>query len=231
MQSELIVKNQSQNPIAYLGVTINAGDSYTVPFFDLFDWCLSPDFQAAVLASSDIVVSDGNTDFKTTSAIDYMKSLRPTFVVTRFERDDRTLKATSASVAVDSQTGQATVEFDVPGSDDRTISGGEAWFGSAHIDDWIMALEVYTKNDIPPGVLGPDPIPAGTIVQTYHDTEMPAEQQGYRIPFKRGLKEVETIAGYGTIPAGLTLRIKVQKGGDAPFNDKFYCNVEWGIKQ
>lgn len=152
-------------------------------------------------------------------------------VVTQFEKNDKDLKLASGEAAVDANTGAAVIEIPV-GSGGRYIDEGVAWFDVPHAQDRITAIEGVTAVDLPADALFPGcpALPAGTSVKTYHDDEISAEFQGWRIPFKRGHIEIDTMAGYGFIPEVLKLKITAKKGGDAPFTGSLFVNVKWGKK-
>jgi hypothetical protein len=146
-------------------------------------------------------------------------------VVTYFEKNDKDLKLCAASGTVDAGTGEATLEFPVPGTpgteEGRYINEGMAFFDEAHAGDKVIAAEVYDKDGIA--------YPAGTVLKSYVDDEQDSSKQCWFIPTKRGFVEVETLAGYGFIPAGFYLRVKAKKAA-GNFTGTFYCNIHWGKK-
>lgn len=109
-----------------------------------------------------------------------------------------------------------------PPSNGRYIDGGEAWFTPGVSGDRVLSLSVVDKDDI----LGMGP---GTVLGTYHDVEVPAGNQGWRLhPVYP--TEVETLGWYGFIPAGMYLVMRVKRSPVATENGNFYCNLQWGIK-
>jgi hypothetical protein len=146
-------------------------------------------------------------------------------VITLFEKNDKTVKIASAKITVDGTSGVGTGKLTAPGSftagDGRWLDCGTCWFDNPHPDDRIMEVNIIDEN----GNFG---VPPGTIVRTYYDDELEADQQGWRIPIKWGQMELEPFAGYGFLPAECSIQIVVQKGGTAPFTGTFYVNVSWG---
>lgn len=144
-------------------------------------------------------------------------------VQTVFETNDKTLKMASDRVDFD-VNGEAVLIFKVPGvpgtSDGRHIAEGMAWTVEQHQDDRVERVDIVDVDDL----LG---YGVGTVVRSYHDEEIEEGQKGWRIPYKRGFAEVETIGGYGFIPAGLYLRIKFLRG-NVLLPGTAYCNLEWG---
>lgn len=144
-------------------------------------------------------------------------------IITQFEKRDKTLKLASAQTDVGSDS-LATVLIKIPGTpgsaDGRWIGGGIAWFDDQHKDDRIMSVE-FTDED---NILG---YGAGTVVGSYTDRDVDTNQQGWRIPNKRGMIEVEALGGYGFAPAGFYLKIIGKKGGELT-TGTFYLNIEWG---
>lgn len=144
-------------------------------------------------------------------------------VTTQFELNDKDLKI--ASIQSDTVDGEAVLLLKVPGimanGDGRFVSGGYAWFDSQHKDDRILNIEVVDIDN----VLG---YGENVVVKTYHDDDVDDANKGWRIPIKFGHLEVETLGGYGFIPAELYLRVVGRKGDSS--SGTLYINVEWGKK-
>lgn len=144
-------------------------------------------------------------------------------VQTVFETNDKTLKAASGAADFD-VNGDAVITFTVPGTpgtgDGRWISEGGVWIVEQHKDDRVYEIQIVDTLDL----LG---YGAGTVIRTYHDEEIADTQKGWRIPYKRGQAEAETIGGYGFIPAGFDLVVKFKRGGGLTTGTA-YCNLLWG---
>lgn len=143
-------------------------------------------------------------------------------VTTQFEKNDKDLKIASIIGNVDGN-GDVEMTLQIPGTpgtaDGRWINGGTAFFHTPHSGDRVTACEVVDLDDL----LGAG---AGYVVKTFHDQDVDANNQGWRIPTKRGLVEVETMGGYGFIPAGLYIRIKGKKG-EGITTGTLCINMEW----
>jgi hypothetical protein len=143
-------------------------------------------------------------------------------VTTQFEKNDKDLKIASIVGNVDG-SGNAEMSLLIPGTpgtaDGRWVNGGIAFFDEQHHGDRITAVEVVDLDNI----LG---YGAGTVLKTYHDEDVPEANQGWRIPDRRGLVEVETMGGYGFIPAGLYIRIKGKKG-EGVTTGTLCIDIEW----
>lgn len=161
------------------------------------------------------------------------KNAQPAGVVqqvkTTFESRDLTLSCCRGVSDVDPTTGAAVFQVISPGTPGdpnggRWVSWGEAWFTGAdrHADDYIVGIEIVDVDDI----YG---MGAGTVLQHYHDMDVPEANRGWSMPTHYGNAEVEPIGYYGHIPAGLYLRITAQKGGTGPHTGvKFRVNIGWG---
>jgi hypothetical protein len=143
-------------------------------------------------------------------------------VITQFEKRDKTLKLSSAQQDVGGDS-LATLLIKIPGTpgstDGRWINGGIAWFDDQHKDDRVVSVS-FTDED---NILG---YGAGFVVGSYTDYNLDEPQQGWRIPNKRGVIEVEAIGGYGFAPSGFYLKIVGKKGGSLT-TGTFYINIEW----
>lgn len=65
------------------------------------------------------------------------------------------------------------------------------------------------------------------IMKPYHDEELPEENQGCYIPLAYTNAEIEPVGGYGFIPAEFYIVVIGKKGGQGPFDDTFYINIDW----
>lgn len=169
------------------------------------------------------------TDFET----NYLPTANQTpksEVVTQFELNNKTLVACSDVQPCDPTSGLCVLSFVVPGtftgvdpsSSGRFVDWGQGWFYPQDPMDHITQISIIDTN----GATG---LPAGSVVKTYYDTDMPVGQQGIRIPYKFGHAEVEPIGGYGFIPSTFTLQIAGQKGTPGP-NCYMFANVFWGVQ-
>lgn len=222
MYSICYVKNISGSLFTLMGKEFAVDESWLLPDNLRPEWAID-DSVVLAITSSDIVLNDGSADIDGISKqIGYLKNSLPSEVTTQFEKNDKTLKMCSAAQDFDSN-GDAVMSIKVPGTygtDVRFISGGELWTSDQHKNDRVLEVSVVDVDN----VLG---YGANTVIQTYHDTDVPSDQQGWRIPFKRGQVDAETIGGYGVIPAELYLTIKVTSGhGNA--TGTAYVNIEWG---
>ena len=132
-----------------------------------------------------------------------------------------TLKLARGKAAT--QSGISIIEIKIPGtpgsSDGRVVDSGKAWFASPHDED-SLAVEVVDVD----GISG---APAGTVVATYNDVDVAAENIGWWIPKHTKEAEVQALTGKGFIPAGFYLRITGTKG-DLSLTDTLYTNIKWG---
>jgi hypothetical protein len=205
-----------------MGKEFSVDESWQLPNNLRLEWASDDSVIAAIMAAS-IVLNNGAEDIDGLSnQIDYLKSATPPEVTTQFEKNDKTLKMCSAAQDFD-ENGDAVMTIKVPGTygdNVRFISGGELWVSDQHKDDRVLEVAVVDVDN----VLG---YGVNTVIQTYHDTDVPEEQMGWRIPYKRGQVDAETIGGYGVIPSELYLVIKV-KSGHGNATGTAYVNIEWG---
>jgi hypothetical protein len=163
---------------------------------------------------------DFENNFKPTTGA---TTKQPAIVTTQFELNDKDLKLASGEAAVDG-SGNAVLNFKVPGTyangDGRWLTSGTAWFDSPNAHDTVTEINIIDTDN----VLG---YGANTVVKTYHDNEMPSDQTGWRIPNIIGFAKVETLAGYGFVPAEFTIQIKAKKGAGIT-SGYFFVNLEWG---
>lgn len=144
----------------------------------------------------------------------------PYDIVTRFEKDDITLKACYNRVMSSDQ--EVTVEFKVPGTygvdAGRKLVGGEAWFSSDHSDDHITSIVVVDKDNV-------TGLGVGAILRSYVDSDVPNYQTGGWY-LGHGKAVINAITGIASIPAGLYVRIQAVKGGET--DEFFTVNMKWG---
>lgn len=154
-------------------------------------------------------------------------------VTTQFELNDKDLKICTMTGPVDSETGLVTLQMLVPGTpgttDGRYIAGGEAFFDKAHVLDRVTKVQIIDIDNI--AGYG-----ANTVLKAYHDEEVPEDNQGwivgvdyYNAEGNTGIIEVETLAGYGFIPAGFYLQVVGKKDPDHKTGSLF-VNIFWGKK-
>lgn len=196
--------------------------SETIATYDVFGI-------SASLVIACLVPKDGGAD-----QVDFETNWKPVanmpiapLITTQYERNDKDLKTACDVGAVDSSTGQVTVNIKVPGvmanGDGRYVAGGTAFFDVADAGDKISAVNVIDIDN----VLG---YGSNFIVKTYTDIEQAAQCQGWFIPPKRGQVEVEPIGGYGFLPAQLYLQVVGQKVSTNKTGN-FYMNIFWGKKE
>lgn len=222
MFSICFVKNISGGVFTLMGKEFTVDESWQLPDNLRSEWANDSSVIVAI-AAGNVILNDGASDISDIAKqISYIKNGLPSEVTTQFEKNDKTLKMCSAACDFDAN-GVALMSIKVPGTygtDVRFISGGELWTSDQHKDDRVLEVSIVDVDNI----LG---YGANTVIQTYHDTDVPEAQQGWRIPFKRGQVDAETIGGYGVIPAELYLSIKVITGhGNA--TGTAYVNIEWG---
>lgn len=217
-----IIKNIDTIEHTYGGQGIPAGESYTMQPADAIRFT-SDDNLLADIANGKAQMNDGIADVAGVAAQISFLNGEIKEVTTQFEKRDKTVKLASAQQDVGNDS-KATILIKVPGTpgsgDGRWISGGIAWFDDQHKDDRIVGVYFSDEDDI----LG---YGAGTAVGSYTDDEVLEGQQGWRIPNKRGMIEVEALGGYGFAPAGFYLKIVGKKGGDIT-TGTLYLNIEWG---
>jgi hypothetical protein len=227
------LKNNKLTSDIWCGQTIEPSEYYTIQ--DLEDVKFSNDDKViSDISSGYLIVNDGTNDIVGVNAqIDYIKGNIPKEVVTQFELDNKDLKLAKARGDVDTDTGLAVVQILVPGTpgttDGRYMAGGEAFMYPLDVGDAVVKLEIVDVDNI----LG---YGADTVLKAYHDDELPEANQGWFFPIEQtdgthhaGLVEVETLAGYGFIPAGFYLRITAKKVSTG-IAGTFFASVFWGKK-
>jgi hypothetical protein len=131
-----------------------------------------------------------------------------TEVVTQNEKNDKILKLASREGSfVD---GACTISIKIPGTpgsgEGRWVAGGYAFTNVWTAGDRVTLCQVVDTDDL----MG---YGAGTVLKTYHDTDVDASDLGWRMwPAQQvgGEIEIDPIGGYGFIPAGLYLEIKFE---------------------
>lgn len=178
------------------------------------------------MAQGDDTPTNDQTDFETNFKNNGNQAPTPQ-VITQFEKTDKTLRLACLSGTItDSSNGTIVATLKVPGTpgsgEGRYLSSGSAWFSPQSDDDRVTVFVTDEDNLLGYG--------AGTVVGTYTDTDVPAENSGWYIPAKMGFIKVEAFAGYGFVPAGMYIKVVGHKGGSAPFTGTMYINLEWGKK-
>lgn len=133
----------------------------------------------------------------------------------------------------DPDTGLVTVMIKIPGvmanGDGRYITGGDAFFGSADLEDKVTQVLCVDVDN----VLG---YGANTPIKAFHDDEVDEANAGWYIGIDQysavgnaSFVEIKPLGGYAFVPAELYLVITAKKD---PANKvgTFYCNVSWGKK-
>lgn len=151
-------------------------------------------------------------------------------VRTQFEQPAYLLQMSHGSALAVAPGAAATITIKIPGTfagpnppaPGRYIDEGLAWASPGADGDVITDVMVVDLDD----VLG---MGANTVIGTYFDSEVPAENQGWALHPVFPV-EVDTIGWYGFIPAGLYLIITVQRASTASVAGNFYVNLKWGIK-
>lgn len=104
----------------------------------------------------------------------------------------------------------ATITFTVP-SGGRYVEYGEGWFDNHHADDYVKI-----------SILAPD----DSLVGTYYDSSLPANNQGFYFN-KNGYAKFSKIGSDpGKLPEGFKVKVEAYKGDQS--NDTFRCNMKWG---
>jgi hypothetical protein len=217
------IKNNDMALHTWCGQGINPGEYYEIQPLEEMIWANDATLLIDI-ANAVAVVNDGTADLTDVNeAINFLKDKTPSEVVTQMEKNDKTIKICSTTADVDSN-GKAVVEFKVPGNyangDCRYVDGGRGWFSPSHAGDRVVSIKVVDKDDI----FG---YGVGAELRSYSESEMGEEFEGWFIPESKQGLELETLGGYGVLPAGLYLVITAKKG-DSQTTGKFYVNVKWG---
>lgn len=143
----------------------------------------------------------------------------------RFELDEIVLKLTRMNGTADAN-GDLSLDLIVPGSIsnvERYVQGGYAYTDNYQFLDKITKVEVIDyQNYMGYG--------ANTVLKTYHDDEMPDENQGWFFEKhfgSEGIVEIEPMGWYGQFNGDLKLRITCKVAANA--NVK--CLIWWGKKE
>lgn len=201
---------------------IEIGDNYWLKLFDGL-------FSIECLLPLDPTHPD-TMDFEANYKINGNKNPQQV-VTTQFELNNKDIKVANMRGNVDPTSGVAVAQIKSPGimanGNGRYLAGGEAFFDYAHTLDIVTKIEIVDVDN----VLG---YGAETVIKSYHDDESDLSNQGWIIGVdtfnsigNSGSIEVETLGGYGFIPAELYLRITAQKD-PANKTGTFFVNVFWG---
>lgn len=161
------------------------------------------------------------TDFET-NFIPIVSDRFESNVRTKFEVDEIVLKLTKLSGQADAN-GDLSLELKVPGSIanvERYVSGGYAYVDNYQWTDSLNKVEVVDVDN----VVG---YGAGAVLKTYHDAEVPTENQGWYFEKSfgsEGLVEIEPMGWYGQFNGELYLRLTFKVSANA--NVK--CLIWWG---
>lgn len=131
-------------------------------------------------------------------------------VATQFERTDIVLKTIKSISSFADQEAIITIKIPgIPGSGNgRYIAGGYAFINNFTLGDCIKEMSIVDVDNL----LG---YGANFVLQTYHDTDVSEENQGWYLwptnPVNAsavGEIEIDPMGYYGFIPAGLYLKMK-----------------------
>lgn len=162
--------------------------------------------------------SDDASDFETNILSD---TLLKHEVVTQYEKDDKRLKLAKIESTFDGNN-VAECLIEVP-SGGRYIAGGYVFTDVFCAGDAITEAVLVDVNNL--AGYG-----AGTILASYSDEGVPEANQGWYLePYNNntGYQEIEPIGGYGFLPEGFFLRIRVKRKSGSGAT-KAYCSVWWG---
>ncbi len=146
-------------------------------------------------------------------------------VTTATEVDYLVLKMAKMKGQADAN-GDLSLSMMVPGSIanvERYAAGGYAFTDNYAWDDAITKVEIIDKD----GVTG---YPAGTILKTYHDDDVPTVNQGWYFWKSHGTEgecEIEPIGWYGQLNGELELKVTFKVAANA----KVKANIWWGKKE
>lgn len=213
----------------WAGQLVEAQAEHQIASDTLNTWRNDEEALAAIL-SGEAEVGDGVEYFSTASeGMKYFFGDYLTEVLTQKEKGDvRTNVARAESTLED---GQAEITVRVPGvfdgidpdvSSGRFIEGGEAFFDSAEIGDVVSKIEVKDNQNI----LG---YGAGFVIATYHDKDVDEANQGWYIPKIKGYIEINAMAMFGFIPAGMDLVMTATRL-DTNSTGIFFTNIKWGAR-
>lgn len=165
--------------------------------------------------------TDFETNYKPNQSIGFKSN-----VETQFERTDIVLRTAKATAAFSS--GEAEISIKVPGEpgsgDGRYIAGGYAFTDNFTFGDKISQINIVDVDNI----LG---MGTHTIIQTYHEVDVDAANQGWYLwpgPLVGGSAtgeiEIDPMGYYGFIPSGLYLELYFE----ATASQNVFCNIWWG---
>ena len=145
--------------------------------------------------------------------------------ITEFERSDKLVRLSSATGSFD-ENGMAVLEISVPGAtpspEGRLIAECYVYEDQFGWGDRMTRVDIDTWG-IYSGV-------SGYVLETFHDPEVPQDQQGWRFyPSHQnsGEMEIEPIGGFGEVPSQTTIRATFQKMSDSPAT-KLIADIWWG---
>jgi hypothetical protein len=143
-------------------------------------------------------------------------------VRTKFEVDEIVLKLAKISGQADSN-GDLSLEIQVPGSIanvERYVSGGYAYVDNYAWTDAVTKIEVKDNDN----VLG---YGAGAVLKTYHDADVPTDNQGWffeKHHGNEGVVEIEPMGWYGQFNGELYLKLTFKVSANA----KVKAILWWG---
>jgi len=153
-------------------------------------------------------------------------------VTTQYEKNDKDLRLCTITVPVNSETGETVLT--VPTVEDRYIESGYGFF-SEEIPMRAASIEGVTTSIVPADTFypGQPELPEGYALKCYHDDSVQESMRGWSLPCKPdgtplGILGIETMSGYGYIPAGLALKIVIKK--PSPYTGYLTVNIKWAKK-
>lgn len=178
-----------------------------------------------------------------------------TQVITQFELNNKDLKVACGQASVDAITKTATVYIKTPGTfgganEGRYVAGGEAYvedfewgdLGKVWIEDKDRLLAVVYGEQLGLGRSATDgemqassPYTNYPIVKSYTDDELSASNQDgwFFKPLALGSTlvpcgfiKIEPIGGYGFIPAGMYLKVELNR--PTKITGTIRVNIYWG---
>jgi len=182
-------------------------------------------FSVTCLIPTDVENAD-NIDWESNYASRANKSPKSK-VLTEFELEDKVLRLASIEGTFDVD-GLCVLEILVPGTFDpfnpsRLIAQAYLLENVFGWGDRLIEVNIVDKDN----VIG---YGANTVIEIYHDAEVPAANKGWRFyPTEQGMGEIEIepVGGFGRIPGGVYIQAKVQRavGNTAT---KLIADVWWG---
>lgn len=145
----------------------------------------------------------------------------PTEVLAIVMPEKAKLQMVTGKIQLDG-SGEGSMAIKIPGTvgdpGARTVEGGSGWFETPNHDDLVKISLVDNDNIIGSG--------SGYEVGTFHDAEVPAANQGWRIPYHDGVLRIDKIAESTRLMGGLYLNIDAKTGDGTA--DVFRFNIKWG---